>query len=152
MALQTDLSEFVALLISRKVEFVVVGGHAVAFHGHPRYTGDIDIFIRPSPENATKVMDALVAFGFGGLSISMEDLSKPARTIQLGRPPNRIDLLTMISGVSFEEAWASRVRGDLGGQAVDYIGFDALILNKRTSGRDKDQMDVKQLQRTRRQS
>jgi predicted nucleotidyltransferase len=150
LALQTDLSEFVALLISRKVEFVVVGGHAVAFHGHPRYTGDIDIFIRPSPENAAKVMDALVAFGFGGLSISMEDLSKPARTIQLGRPPNRIDLLTIISGVSFEEAWETRVRGDLGGQGVDYIGFDALILNKQASGRDRDQMDVKQLQRIRR--
>jgi hypothetical protein len=152
LALQTDLSVFVALLISRKVEFVVVGGHAVAFHGHPRYTGDIDIFIRPSPENAAKVMDALLAFGFGGLSISMEDLSKPARTIQLGRPPNRIDLLTMISGVSFEEAWASRVIGDLGGQAVDYIGFDALILNKRTSGRDKDHLDIKQLLKIRRQT
>ena len=147
MALQTDLSEFVALLISRKVEFLVVGGHAVAFHGHPRYTGDIDILVRPVPENATRVMDVLAAFGFGALPISIEDLSKPARTIQLGRPPNRIDILTMISGVSFEEAWASRVRGDLGGHTVEYIGLDTLITNKKASGRDKDQLDVKQLQK-----
>lgn len=147
MALQTDLSEFVALLISRKVEFVVVGGHAVAFHGHPRYTGDIDILIRPVPENAARVMDALAAFGFGALAITIEDLSKPGRTIQLGRPPNRIDILTMISGLSFEQAWTSRVRGDLGGHTVEYIGLDALITNKRASGRDKDLLDVKQLQR-----
>ena len=149
MALQTDLNEFVALLISRRVEFIVVGGHAVAFHGHPRYTGDIDIFIRPTPENAARVMDTLTAFGFGALSITLEDLSKPGRTIQLGRPPNRIDLLTMISGVSFEEAWASRAKGDLGGHSVDYIGFEALIANKKASGRDKDQLDIKQLQRIR---
>jgi hypothetical protein len=121
----------------------------VAFHGHPRYTGDIDIFINPTPENAARVMEALSAFGFGALSISLEDLSKPGRTIQLGRPPNRIDLLTMISGVSFDEAWASRVTGDLGGHSVDYIGFEALIANKKASGRDKDQLDIKQLQRIR---
>jgi hypothetical protein len=85
LALQTDLNEFVALLISRKVEFLVVGGHAVAFHGHPRYTGDIDFLVRPTPENAAKILDVLATFGFGGLPISMDDLSKPARTIQLGR-------------------------------------------------------------------
>jgi hypothetical protein len=95
-------------------------------------------------------MDVLVTFGFGGLSVSLEDLSKPARTIQLGRPPNRIDLLTTISGLSFEEAWASRVTGDLGGHPVEYIGLDALIVNKAASGRDKDRMDIQQLQRLRR--
>ncbi len=147
MALQTDLSEFVVLLISRKVEFLVVGGHAVAFHGHPRYTGDIDILVRPTSENAARVMDALAAFGFGALSLTIEDLSKPGRMIQLGRPPNRIDILTMISGLSFEQAWTSRVQGDLGGHTVDYIGLDALIANKKASGRDKDLLDVKQLQR-----
>ena len=150
MALQTDLSEFVALLISRKVEFLVVGGHAVAFHGHPRYTGDIDIFVRPTVENGKLVMDALVAFGFGALAISIDDLSKPGRTIQLGRPPNRIDLLTMISGVSFEDAWESRVQGDLGGHCVEYIGLDALIANKKASDRNKDRLNVQQLQRIRR--
>lgn len=147
MALQTDLSEFLALLISRKVDFIIVGGHAVAFHGHPRYTGDIDIFVRPAAENAKLVMDALAAFGFGDLAISIDDLSKPGRTIQLGRPPNRIDLLTMISGVTFEEAWASRLHGDLGGHLVEYIGLEALIANKKASGRDKDLLDVKQLKR-----
>lgn len=149
MALQTDLNEFVALLISRKVEFIIVGGHAVAFHGHPRYTGDIDLFVRPTPANAARVMDVLHVFGFGGMAVSLEDLSKPGRTIQLGRPPNRIDLLTMISGVSFDQAWESRIQGDLGGQSVDYIGLDALIRNKNASGRDKDLLDIKQLEKLR---
>lgn len=143
--LQTDLSEFVGLLNSHKVEYLVVGGHAVAFHGHPRLTGDIDFFINATAENAQRVLDVLGSFGFGNLGISAEDLTAPDKVVQLGRPPNRIDLLTTISGVTFSDAWDTRALGDLGSHAVYFIGWDALIRNKTASGRDKDQVDVKTL-------
>lgn len=143
--LQTDLSAFVGLLNSRKVEYLVVGGHAVAFHGHPRFTGDIDFFINASAENAQRVLEVLAGFGFGDLDITVDDLTAPDRVIQLGRPPNRIDILTTISGVSFDEAWVSRAPGELGGHSVNFLGWDDLIKNKTASGRDKDQLDVKTL-------
>jgi hypothetical protein len=143
--LQTDLSEFVGLLNSRNVEYLVVGGHAVAFHGHPRFTGDIDFFINASAENAHRVLEVLAGFGFGDLGITVDDLTAPDRVIQLGRPPNRIDILTTISGVSFAEAWVSRAPGELGGHSVNFLGWDDLIKNKTASGRDKDQLDVKTL-------
>jgi hypothetical protein len=116
--LQTGLSEFIGLLNSHRVEYLVVGGHAVAFHGHPRFTGDIDFFIRPTPENADRLLQVLRSFGFGALDVSVDDLTTPHRTVQLGRPPNRIDLLTSISAVSFDEAWSARVSGRLGDHAV----------------------------------
>jgi hypothetical protein len=143
--LQTDLSEFVELLNSRKVEYLVVGGHAVAFHGHPRFTGDIDFFINAKPENAQRVLEVLTSFGFGDLGIGADDLTAPDRVIQLGRPPNRIDILTTISGVTFGEAWGARAPGDLGGKPVNFLGWDHLIRNKTASGRDKDRLDVKTL-------
>ena len=143
--LQTDLSEFVGLLNSRNVEYLVVGGHAVAFHGHPRYTGDIDFFINASGVNAQRVLDVLASFGFGDLGITADDLTVSNRVIQLGRPPNRIDILTTISGVSFHEAWASRAPGHLGSHSVNFLGWDALIRNKTATGRDKDQLDVNTL-------
>lgn len=135
--LQSDLSEFVRLLNSHGVEYVVVGGHAVAFHGHPRFTGDIDFFVRATPENAKRVLDVLVAFGFGSIPVTVDDLTNPDRVVQLGRPPNRIDLLTSISGVTFDEAWSSRVRGALGTDEVDFIGRETLLRNKAASGRDR---------------
>jgi hypothetical protein len=107
--LQQDLKEFVKLLISHGVEFIVVGGHAVAFHGHPRFTGDIDFLLRPTHDNAERVMETLKAFGFTGLALTIDDLKQPEKVIQLGRSPNRIDLLTSISGVAFEEAWNTRL-------------------------------------------
>lgn len=94
--LQTDLREFIALFNSRKVEYLVVGGHAVAFHGHPRFTGDIDFFIRATPDNAERVLQALADFGFGGIGLSGDDLVAPGQVVQLGRPPNRIDILTSL--------------------------------------------------------
>jgi hypothetical protein len=97
--LQRDLKEFIELLNSHSVDYLVVGGHAVAFHGHPRYTGDIDFWIRATPENAERVLKVLAAFGFSDLLLTTNDLVKPTSVIQLGRPPNRIDLLTSISGV-----------------------------------------------------
>ena len=117
--LQSDLKEFIALLNSRKAEYIVVGGHAVAFHGYPRFTGDIDFFLRATPDNAERVLSVLKDFGFGDLQIGISDLTTPNRVIQLGRPPNRIDLLTSISGVEFDDAWPSRVSTDLDGEQYD---------------------------------
>ena len=145
MKLQQDLREFVALLNSHIVEFLVVGGHAVAFHGHPRFTGDIDFLLRPSVPNASRALDALHAFGFGDLSLSIDDFVKLGNVIQLGRPPNRIDLLTSISGVEFEDAWASRVHAELDGLPVCFLGWQSLIENKEASGRPKDLADVAKL-------
>jgi predicted nucleotidyltransferase len=144
--LQQDLKEFIKLLTSHGVEFIVVGGHAVAFHGHPRFTGDIDFLLRPTLANAERVMETLEAFGFTGLALTIDDFQRPERVIQLGRSPNRIDLLTSISGVDFEEAWITRVGGELDGLSVSFLGLEALLKNKMASGRDKDQADVKKLQ------
>jgi len=143
--LQSDLKEFIALLNLRKAEYIVVGGHAVAFHGYPRFTGDIDFFVRPTPSNAQLVLAALKDFGFGDLQIGLEDLTTPNRVIQLGRPPNRIDLLTSISGVAFDDAWSSRVSTELDGEAVSFLGLDELIRNKQASNREKDRADVSKL-------
>jgi hypothetical protein len=143
--LQSDLREFIALLNSHHVDYVIVGGHAVAFHGHPRFTGDIDFLIRTAPENAKRVLSVLNAFGFGSVGITERDLLEPARIIQLGHPPNRIDILTSISGVSFDAAWGSRVATTLDDQAVDLIGWRELLQNKRAAGRQKDLADVEKL-------
>lgn len=144
--LHSDLSEFVRLLNSHRVEYVIVGGHAVAYHGHPRFTGDIHFFIRATPENAARVVQALRDFGFGELQVNASDFMQPDRILQLGRPPNRIDILTSISGVEFEQAWLNRVRGKLGRRTVSFLGWDDLILNKKASGRDKDKLDVATLE------
>lgn len=143
--LQSDLNEFVALLNLRKVDYLVVGGYAVAFHGHPRFTGDIDFLVRATADNAQRLLAVLREFGFGSLNLSLEDLTTEGRVVQLGRPPNRIDLLTRISGVTFEEAWAGRVSGNLGAHRVDFLGWDALIQNKTVTGREKDRADVTKL-------
>ncbi|MDC3954149.1 nucleotidyltransferase [Polyangium jinanense] len=145
MKLQQDLREFVGLLNSSGVEFIVVGGHAVAFHGHPRFTGDIDFFVRPTRANADRILGALATFGFGQLALSADDFMRPNAVVQLGRPPNRIDLLTSISGVDFDEAWDSRVSGSLDGLPVAFLGLEALLKNKRASGREKDVADVAKL-------
>jgi uncharacterized nucleotidyltransferase DUF6036 len=143
--LQTDLREFIELLNSHHVEYVVVGGHAVAFHGHPRFTGDMDFLIRPTPDNARRVLNVLDEFGFGGLGISEEDLIETGRVVQLGRPPNRIDILTSISGVDFNAAWRSRIEAMLDDQSVGLLGWEELLKNKRAAGRPKDLADVAKL-------
>jgi hypothetical protein len=143
--LQKDLREFVELLGSRRVEYLVVGAHAVAFHGHPRFTGDIDFLVRATPDNAARLIEVIDAFGFGGLGLSSKDFLTTGNVIQLGQPPNRIDILTSISGVDFDQAWAGRAHGDLDGLPVAFLGLDALITNKRASGRDKDLVDAKTL-------
>lgn len=142
MKLQSDLREFIGLLNSRKVDYLVVGGHAVAFHGYPRFTGDVDFFINATPENARRVLQVLDDFGFGGLGLGDQSLTQAGKVIQLGRPPNRIDLLTSISGVAFEEAWEQRVAAELDGIPVHFVSKEALIKNKRAAARSKDLADV----------
>ena len=145
MKLSKDLREFIELLNSRKVDYIVVGGHAVAFHGHPRFTGDIDFLLRPSRKNAERLIGAVKEFGFSELPLSPADFSKPNTVVQLGNPPNRVDLLTSISGVDFDEAWDSRLGGELDGLPVYFLGWDALLKNKHAAGRDKDLADVSKL-------
>lgn len=143
--LQTDLKEFIGLLSSHEVEYLLVGGHAVAFHGHPRFTGDIDFLIRTTPSNVRRLLAALSAFGFGSLEITERDLLEAGRVLQLGHPPNRIDILTSISGVEFDAAWASRVESSMDGQRVIIIGWNELLQNKKATGRQKDVADLQKL-------
>lgn len=145
MKLQRDLREFIESLNSGAVDYIVVGAHAVAFHGHPRFTGDLDFLLRPTRENAIRVLEALHAFGFRDLGLSIEDLVRPDLVVQLGRAPNRIDLLTSITGVSFDEAWDGKVSGALDGLPVSFLGLDALLRNKEATGRDQDVADARKL-------
>ena len=145
MEIQKDFREFFALLNEKQVEYLVVGGYALAFHGAPRFTGDLDIYVRPTPENARRVLAALDAFGFGSLDIETEDLSAPSRVVQLGVAPLRIDLITSISGVVWEEAQAGRVDSAYGDVPVHFIGLDAFLANKQATGRAKDLADIEAL-------
>ena len=146
MNLQGDLKECVGSLLARHVEFLVVGGHAVAFHGYPRLTQPVDLFVRPTRENGQRIVDALTAFGFASLGLTADAFTAPDRVIQLGRAPNRIDLLTGIPGVSFDEAWSARVEADLDGLHVFVIGRADLLKNKRATGRPQDVADVDHLE------
>lgn len=141
-----DHAEFVAALRLHKVRALIVGAHALAFHAKPRYTKDLDIFVDASPENAVRIVAALDAFGFGALGITVADFAEH-RIVQLGQPPNRIDLMTSIDGISFEEAWAGRVEGMYAGEAVFYIGKPELMRNKAASRRPQDLADLDLLRR-----
>ena len=147
MPLSKDLREFVALLNSNEVEYLVVGAFAVAYHGYSRYTADLDLLVRSTAENAHRVVRALSEFGFGSLGIQAADLESPGKVIQLGVKPNRIDLLTSISGVTFEEAWRSHQKAELDGIATRFIGRDTLIANKESTGRAKDLGDAEELRK-----
>jgi hypothetical protein len=147
MRLNNDLCEFLRLLNSNEVDYLVVGAFAVAFHGFPRYTADLDLLMRRTAENAERAMRALTEFGFGNIGITAPDFERPSHVVQLGVKPNRIDLLTGISGVSFEEAWAHRVAGELAGIPTQFIGRDALVRNKESTGRAKDLGDAEELRK-----
>ena len=147
--LSNDLRAFIHLLNTKSVKYVLVGAWALAFHGRPRYTGDIDFFVARNPENADRLMEVIEDFGFGQTGIERDDFLHVDHVIQLGREPNRIDILTGISGVTFDEAWQSREQGNISAVAVFVISRDLLIKNKRAANRDKDQGDVKLLEKTR---
>ncbi len=147
MPLSKDLREFVECLNSNGVEYLIVGALAVSWHGYPRYSADVDLFVNASPPNAIRVLAAIQQFGFGSLGLTADDFTAPARVIQLGHEPNRIDLMTSISGVGFEDAWQSRVAGELDGIPVNFIGREALLRNKDAAGRGKDRIDAEELRK-----
>ncbi|MBN1578285.1 MAG: nucleotidyltransferase [Chitinispirillaceae bacterium] len=145
MEVQNDFRELFVLLNRHKVEYMIVGGYALAFHGAPRYTGDIDLFVNPDRDNARKILSALAEFGFGGLNLQEADFSTPDRVVQLGVPPVRIDFVTSVTGVPWASAVVNRIEGEYGDIPVYYIGREDFIRNKRSTGRIKDITDVEAL-------
>ena len=140
--LSRDWTEFLSVLIFRRVRFVLVGGHAVSGHAEPRLTEDLDVFVERTPANARRLRQALVDFGFGNVAPAATDLARPHKVFMLGHKPWRIDILTSIDGVSFEQAWKSKVKAEFAMHPLYVIGRDMLIKNKRAAGRDKDIADV----------
>jgi hypothetical protein len=142
-----DFVDLLDCLSAAGADFIVVGAFALAQHGLPRATGDLDVLVRPSGPNAAKVYDALVRFGapVGAANVSAEDFARQGTVYQMGVVPRRIDILTEISGVSFDEAWGSRMERVVNGRRVSFLGRDALLRNKHASGRTKDLADVEAL-------
>lgn len=145
MSLSKDFVAFIKCLTDRKVEYLLVGGHALAFHGWPRFTKDIDFWIRADDENAGRIFLALDDFGFSEIGLTKSDFTSPHKVIQLGLPPNRIDLLTSIDGVEFDGAYARRIESSYAGVPLLVIHIDDLIANKRASGRAQDMVDLGKL-------
>jgi predicted nucleotidyltransferase len=145
--LDKDSKEFIELLNSNNINYMIAGGHAVAFHGHPRATGDIDIFVEISEDNASKIASALANFGFAGLGLTAQDFLLPKTIVQLGYPPHRIDILTSLSGVTFDEAKTRAVHVIVDGVSLVFIGREDLLVNKATTGRPKDLADLQALSR-----
>ena len=145
MDLDPDFHEFVASFIDNDVRFLIVGGYALAAHGLPRYTGDLDAWVWVDAENARRVVAALTSFGFGSLDLDAEDFTLPDVVVQLGHSPLRIDVLTSIDGVSFEAAWPRRLIVSIDGLDVPFISRDDLIANKRAADRPQDRADVARL-------
>ncbi len=146
MVLTQDFREFFQSLNEHNVRYLVIGGYAVAFHGHPRYTKDIDVWIEADKTNAEKLIDALRAFGFGSLGLEAADFLDPDDVIQLGYPPNRIDLLTALKGVDFDTCYASRIVVEIQDTSVNFIDLENLKKNKRATGRLQDLADLEQLE------
>ena len=146
MEIQKDFKEFFALFNAHKVEYVVVGGYALAFHGAPRYTGDIDVLVRATEDNARRVLTALSNFGFSELDLGVDDFSQPDRVLQLGVPPVRIDILTSLTGITWLEAANDPLDLDYDGVPVQVIGREALLANKRATGRARDLADIEALE------
>lgn len=147
MTLAEDFEDFIKLLNKFDVEYMVVGGYAMAFHGKPRYTGDLDIWINISEANAEKLMEVIKAFGMASLGLEKEDFLQPGYVSQIGYPPLRIDILNSIDGVNFKEAFQNRqkiVEGDL---EISYISLNDLVQNKVASGRKQDIQDVREIKK-----
>jgi hypothetical protein len=145
--LNPDFRDMLSALSAEGVEFLLVGAYALAAHGAPRATGDLDIWVRPAPDNARKIMRALTAFGAPMTDIAEEDFARPDTVVQLGVAPRRIDILTGIDGVTFDDAWPNRVRLAMEGIDIEVIGREDFIRNKTASGRPQDLADVARLER-----
>ena len=145
MILNKDFREFVQLLNDHEVLYLVVGGYAVAFHGYPRYTKDIDLWIWSDKANLEKLLKALDAFGFGSLNLTLEDFLDPQQVIQLGYPPNRIDIMTDLEDIQFKECYASRNEIKIENTKIYFVDLDNLKKTKKATGRYQDLADLEQL-------
>jgi hypothetical protein len=143
--LPPDFKEFLQLLNDHHVDYLLIGGYAVGYHGYPRATGDMDIWIAINPENAEKLVAVLAAFGFGATGIAADLFLQPNTVIRMGNPPLRLEILTTISGVEFADAYAQCITDSIDGVPVNIIGLDQLKVNKRASGRLKDLSDLENL-------
>jgi hypothetical protein len=143
-----DFLDLLQDLLRTGARFLVVGAHAMAVHGVPRATGDLDVWISPDPANADRVWQALMRFGapLAGLELSRKDLETPGMVVQIGLPPRRIDLLTEVSGLTFEEAWRNRTTHPVGALSIPFLSRQDLVRNKRASGRPKDLADLDALE------
>ena len=146
MELAPDFDEFIGSLTAHGVEFVVIGAYALAFHGAPRFTGDLDILVRPAPDNASRLLAALEAFGFPVAELSLDAIADRRRMLQMGIPPVQIHVMSAISGVEWDEAWSDRVEGSLGSHRVHFLGRETFLRNKRAAGRPKDLADIDALE------
>jgi len=146
MEIQQDFNDLLTLFNEKKVEYIIVGAYALAFHGAPRYTGDIDLLINRTPDNASNILACLEEFGFGNLGLTKDDFTQSENVIQLGMPPVRIDILTSISGVSWGEVEAEKVEGTFGELDVYYIGKSSYVENKKATGRLKDLADIEAIE------
>jgi len=145
MEIQKDFKELLELFNVHKVEYLIVGAYALAFHGAPRFTGDIDLLVKADSDNAKRILDALHKFGFGSLNLSEDDFISPDNEIQLGVPPVRVDIMTSLTGVGWEKAQANKVDGNYGNTATYFISKGDFIANKRALGRKKDLADLEAL-------
>lgn len=145
MELNPDFQEFLRSFVGHDVRFLIVGGYALAAHGHPRYTKDLDVWVWTDPSNAQRVVTALEEFGFGGLGLTPADFEDPDVVVQLGREPQRIDILTFATGLVFTEAYEHRVLVDVGGLRVPFVSVDDLRTNKLATGRLRDRADASDL-------
>lgn len=148
MIFEKDFIDFIELLNVHEVEYMVVGAHALAFHGRPRHTGDLDIWIKPSADNANKMVEVLKDFGFDSLGLTDEDFLKENYVTQLGYPPLRIDILNAISGVNFDDAYKGRIIGAEGDLTISFINISDFIANKQATGRAKDIGDIDALRKS----
>ena len=145
MEIQPDFKELLALLNAHNVDYVIVGAYALAFHGAPRFTGDIDIFVKPDPKNAESILAALQEFGFGSLDLDKSDFQQPDKVIQLGVPPVRVDLITSLTAVSWQQAYSGKIEGIYGDVPVYFLGRKEFLANKKALSRKKDLADIEAL-------
>jgi predicted nucleotidyltransferase len=147
MTLAQDFEDFIKLLHKNEVDYLVVGGYALAFHGKPRHTGDLDVWINNSEANAEKLVLAIADFGLSSLGLTKSDFMQEGYVTQIRYPPLRIDLLNSIDGVKFEDAFPNRLSVDVNGFNVNYIGLKEFIKNKTASGRSQDIADLKEIKK-----
>lgn len=147
MAVHRDYEEFVACLNVSRAKYLIVGGYAVGFHGMPRWTKDMDFWVEPSRENADRVISALQEFFGEDFGLTVGDLTSDDTVLQFGVPPVRIDIVTSIAGVQFDECWSDRAQARYGAQAANYISLPHLIRAKEAAGREQDLLDAKGLRR-----